>query len=264
MLRPKSTTIFEAHSNLIKVQDAELFKDILGNDYMVRITTIQSLEKQYKNRLGRQYTGEELLNLGTTLYNELRDQYGIDSPFSIRTIRIDNNDTLIATIVDLIEGTDLQHSSQEEIKSHSVEIKTLYEKIAKYYLSKLHNREPFLTDICGPSQYIYGLKKNINPSESSVDKFFLIDTDFYLDDRSESLALTVYWFCRHLSWLEYRIEGKVDAVRAVIADLCNLYEQSIPSISDKHGKCLSEVRRFLEDLPFGDQILPAIPTFDGA
>lgn len=264
MLRPKAAAIFDTHSNLIKVQDAELFEMILGNNFMVRITTIQSLEKQYKNRLGKQYTGEELLNLGTTLYNELREQYGIDSPFSNRTIRIDNNDTLIATIVDVIEGTDLQHHEPQKIKSSSGEIRILYEKVAKYYLSKLHKKEPFLTDICGPSQYVFGQKKNIYPSESLVDTFYLIDTDFYLDDRSESLALTVYWFCRHLSWLEYRIEGKLDSIRAVISDFCISYEKSISSVSDKHSKCLSEIRRFLEDLPFGDQILPAIPTFDGA
>jgi len=263
MLRPKAQSTYQQNEEFLTASYPEVKSLALGSDHWVRMVDLDNLEAQYSGRISGEYSGKELSDIGKQLYAELHSNYQVRMPFEFLLIKNVVMKEMLVTVVDVVNGIDIGHMQNEKIKEISSLINELYGQISQYYLNKLVKGGFFLTDICGPSQYVFGHLPALKQT-SPEDFLYLVDADLYLDNRRASLPLSVYWLARHLSWIEYRLEAKIVKTRATIARFLDAYKQLDTTPSEKNRLCLSETQKFLNDQSFGEQILPAIPTFDGA
>ena len=71
----------------------------------------------------------------------------------------------------------------------------------------------------------------------------------------------IYWFARHFLAVEDKIGLSVNDIRSNIEQFVLEYQKNYSEMSDKDKKRLEEIKAFLSGKRFGDEILPAIPTF---
>lgn len=218
------------------------------SNFVVREIRLVELENEYRGKLNRDYSAIELAELGKELFAELQDKYGINVPAKFFLSK--DSEQSLFSIVDKIEPV---VPTQEENEMIAQKFYQLYESLSQYYLDKLRTHEAFLTDVNGITQYVYGMSF----AKSNEAKIYLVDTDIYLDDRTESLLTVVYWLARHVSGIEKDTQ-MIRTIRTFIDE----YEKSFIQIDDKNIKRLEQLRKFLLGQYFDDEILPAIPTFE--
>jgi hypothetical protein len=225
--------------------------------YIVKCKSLEDLQKSYQNKIDGEFEAKKLVEIGKGLFNELRQKYNIETPVEFFIGNNTDNHQVLYIRVDKIDGQDL--TKKENLQDINKIVQELYVNISRYYLDKLKNGEFFLTDINGSSQYVYGQKVDEVDKASQI---YLVDADIYLDNRSESLLTTVYWLSRHLSSVEYKLRVDSSLPRENIKRFIDEYQTIFPNLDDKNTKRLSEIQRFLSGQGFGDEILPAIPTFE--
>ncbi len=218
---------------------------------VVREVLLEELENEYRGKLNGDYSAVELAELGKELFDELRSEYGIDSPVKFLFSKNRNNEPSLFSIVDKIESVTLGQEEKDEV---SQKFYQLHESISQYYLDKLRNGGAFLTDINGPTQYVYGTKLTKQDGDVNI---YLVDTDIYLDNKKESLLTLVYWLARHGSGVE-KDSKMIENIRIFMSE----YQEKFTQIEDKDKERLIQLKNFLSGQAFGKEILPAIPLFE--
>jgi hypothetical protein len=223
-----------------------------NSNFFVREKKLKELESEYQGKLNKDYNGKELVELGVSLFKELRDDYGIDLPASFFVSKDEDGNSLLYLVVDKIKPVVIDNEEASAVKER---FHQLYKSLSKYYLAKLRNGGSFLTDINGFKQYIYGIKTK----EEGNAKIYLVDPDIYLDDRSKSLLTVVYWFCRHYPTSIDKSSEIIENIREFV----NEYQKKFQQIDNqKDIDRLEQIKDFLQGRSFGSEILPAIPTFE--
>ena len=231
-------------------------REMLDNPiYVTKSKSFEDLQKSYQNKIEGEFKAKELAEIGKGLFDELGQKYNIKTPVEFFVGDNADGQQILYTRVDKVNGQDL--AKKENLQDINQLVQELYINISKYYLDKLRSGGFFLTDISGSSQYVYGEKGNEKESQ-----IYLIDADIYLDNRSESLLTTVYWLSRHLSRVESGLKMNALLARNNIKEFVDEYQTIFPNLDDKNEKRLSEIQKFLSGKGFGDEILPAIPTFE--
>lgn len=112
-------------------------------------------------------------------------------------------------IADKIDGKDL---SVIEITRDTVSrVEEIYAKIARYYFAKLYKDGPYLADISGPTQYVYGKRRG-----SEVNDIYLVDADLYFRSEKAALYNMVLWLVRLMSATERRFGARFAQAREII------------------------------------------------
>ncbi len=145
----------ESNIPIPKIENIELGEILkLKNDsnFVIREIKLEKLKDEYSGKLNQNYGATELAKLGKMLFDELRNEYGIDSPVKFFFSRDENNEAILFSVVDKIKPI---IPTKEERGTVVQKFYKLYESLSHYYLDKLRNGGAFLTDINGSTQYIY-------------------------------------------------------------------------------------------------------------
>ncbi len=221
-------------------------------NFVVKEIKLKEIESEYNGKLNGDYKATELAELGKELFDELQSRYGVNSPVKFFFGQNKDGETILFSVVDKITSIE---PIQEEKEDVAQKFYQLYESLSRYYLDKLRSGGAFLTDINGSTQYVYGRKltgKNNNEKE-----IYLVDTDIYLDDRRKSLLTVVYWLARHNSGIDKNSQ-MIENIKTFISE----YQKEFTQIDDKDKERLTQLNKFLSGQEFGNEILPAIPTFE--
>lgn len=196
---------------------------------------------------------EKLLLASKILFDELKNKYGIISPVEFGFIKNEKGDQSIYSSVDRVYGKHFEElNNTDEIKN---KISNLYGNISQYFLDKYQKKEPYIWDINGESQYVYGKKKG-----DLEDTIYLVDTDIWLSKNQNDMYLSLYWLCFHMSGLEDKFDTKFKKARSNIKKFTEL---PVPeNLEELNLKCLESVKEFLEDKIPSYMPESAIPRFE--
>ncbi len=201
--------LIESQISPIHKGGGKLFEIKDNPDKVVRVESFADLEPRYKGRIDPVAVAE----LGQVQYAELQTRYHIATPVEFLIGKGFDNEDVVYSIVDKVDGKDLDAC---EVTPELIEqVERLYENIAQYYLDKFSQENGFyLADINNATQYVYGKKKG--DSESHI---YLVDTDLYLRDGKVALCNVVLWLFRHMASIEGKYGKKLTHAREIIKDI---------------------------------------------
>lgn len=257
---PSLNIIEKKHSfDEIEEIDSRESEEILNNqNYFVKCRSFEDLQEAYRNNIEGKFEASELISIGKKLFKELKINYEVGTPVRFFIGKNEDNKKVFYTRVDKIDGQDL--NARESLDDIADKVQELYVDLSNYFIGKLRGEEFFLTDICNLSQYVYGKKLSKTDCENQI---YLVDADIYMDNRAKSLLTVVYWLSRYLSAAEQKLRIRNSLARNNIENFIGEYEERFPKLDKKNQQRLSEIKKFLSGEKFGDEILPAIPTFEG-
>lgn len=226
--------ISEAHKDREKLYEFEN-----SPDKIIRVTSFDSLEKRYHGQIDP----IALASLGKKLYTELEIKYGIPAPVEYVAGKDKQRRDVIYGITEKVSGKNL---IEVEINSEvAAQSEKLYTSLSRYYRDKLAGLpegEPYLADLNGVSQYVYGT--TIHNKQS---KIYLVDTDLYIRNGSVAFYHVVAWFIRHMIFIERKFGKQFEEARKNIKEILS---SPLPEgLSDKEkeetAKAIAEADNFL-------------------
>jgi len=219
------STPFKGHlkeSSISPVHEGggKLFELSENSDKIVRIESFDDI----KNRHGETPDPVDVAALGSELYSELQNDYGINVPVNFVAGIGPKGDSVIYGITDKIQGKDLDKIEVSPELTEKVE--DLYSKIASYYFGRLKSGKPYLADINNASQYVYGKREG-----ELMDSIYLVDTDLYIRDGKVSFYNIILWLAIHMISVERKYGKKFVVARETLDRL--LQEPISQDLSDK-------------------------------
>lgn len=206
-----------------KMLGAERFYELEEHpNKLIRVESFEKLTSRYRGEI----EAEKLVQITNSLYKELDTKYAITAPAHFLIGNDSNQDKVVYSVVDKIDGKMLKEVTPTEESVTAVE--NLYTSIANYFLNKSVEGGFYLCDINSSSQYMYGKKEG-----DLVDKLYLIDTDIYISDSRTGLYLVVEWLSRHIVGTEQHFNIKLDKPRQL---LTTFVENGLPSTMSESEK----------------------------
>lgn len=210
---------------------------------IIRVEHLDELREKHNNKL----TAEELVRIAEKLFSELNNRYHITVPVAFH---LDSNS--VYEVVDKV--VEMGEVKDEKKEALTKKVASLYKSISQYFFDKLQEGGPYLWDVCGSSQYIYGKRE-----EGGEDNIYLIDTDIWLGNTRSGLCLSMYWLTRHISGAEQRLGTKFDEARNIISK----FVETVPeNLSNEEEMNISGVKDFLNSKRSTYSPASAIPSYE--
>ena len=210
---------------------------------IIRVERLDELKEKHNNKL----PVEELVRIAEKLYSELNNRYHIAVPVAFH---LDSNS--VYEVVDKVVETG--EVKEEEKKALITKAASLYKSISQYFFDKLQEGGPYLWDVCGSSQYIYGKREG-----DGEDNIYLIDTDIWLGNTRSGLCLSIYWLTRHVFDAEQRLGTKFEEARNIIS---KFVEKLPENLSNEEGMNISGIKDFLNGKKSTYSPASAIPAYE--
>ena len=99
-------------------------------------------------------------------------------------------------------------------------------------MNKLGKDGPFLADINGASQYVYGKRKG-----DEKEDIYLVDTDLYIRDSKVAFYNIVLWLAIHVISVERKYGKKFEGARGIIE---RIVSEPLPGGLTDEGKPIVE------------------------
>ena len=190
------------------------------NSFIVRkVENYQFEDKQFT-------TPEEVGLLLASLFNELREKYGVDAPASFVVAEDEHGEPSLYTLTEKIRKSGIATESLTENKRtvFAQSIIELFESLISYFEDKAESEENFLCDIPTLDQFVYGTKEG-----EKTERWHLVDTDPYFTDRREALYGTVDTFLIEL----FEIQEKYNIN---LQDVINRAKDLMSSLDSEESK----------------------------
>ena len=141
------------------------------NRYVVRVDTLEILRAQLGDE---NLTIEGASNKVKSLFDELREKYGIDAPVNFAIVDGENQAQLFYIITNKVDGKDIEKINFDVPNREDLmkETETFFLSLVKYFLDKFSSDGLVFWDIADKSAYKYGKKEG-----DTSDHFYLVDTD---------------------------------------------------------------------------------------
>ncbi len=192
---------------------------------VVRVETFSNIRERYNDKTEVM----ELVKVAKELYCELEEEYGIPAPVNFLIGQDEGGSKVVYSVVDKIEGKNLKESETTEELAGLTQ--NLYASVAKYFLYKFKEDEPYLWDINNPRQYVYGKKDG-----ERGNKIYLVDTDIYIGRGRANMYPDIMWLAKRIVWAEKHFKTKFDEARKYIAEFL---AQPLPQeISDSQKEAI--------------------------
>ncbi len=242
----------ESHISKTK-RPGKLFEAASLPNKIIRSEGVDELSHKHGDRIET----SELVEDARRLYRELQDEYTINAPVKFYTGNDIDNNQVVYSVVDKIEG---KHFDKVQISDEFVsKAEGLYASVSRYFLDKQNDDGLHLWDICGQSQYVYGRR-----SGEQEDRIFLIDTDIWLSKSKAGLYLCVEWLTRHMTGVEGHLKVKFIEARDNIAQFVSLpLPENLSDFERENiGVNIDHINDFLNGKKLGPSPKTAIPPFE--
>jgi hypothetical protein len=142
--------------------------------------------EEYQFEKGQFTTLEETVKTLKSLFDELRQVYGIEIPAQFVIAEDENKKASLYTLIDRISPVGLETLDADKKHEAVKGIETIFEALVSYYKKKVATDENFLSDLPEVEQYIYGTK------DGEVEaRWYMVDTDPYFSNDRQVLYDTL-------------------------------------------------------------------------